>query len=174
MFTRTGFLMAAMLVSQVAIADIKVAQLHVEDAKLVGDARLKVMFWSVFDARLYAEGGVFNQLEPFALSLSYLRKLKGEQIISKTIEEMMDQKKFDKQELADWSVQLSSIIKDVNASTTITGVRDERGYTLFYRNGKPAGTIENTRFTEGFFDIWLGENTSEPQLRRNLLSAGKS
>jgi len=173
-FTKTSFFLAAMLVNQIAIADIKVAQQHVEDAELVGNARLKVMFWSVFDARLYARGGEFERLEPFALSLSYLRDLKGEQIISKTIEEMTDQKKFDKQELTSWSEQLFGIIKDVDASTTITGVRDERGHTIFYRNGNLAGTIENTRFTEGFFDIWLGENTSEPQLRRDLLSAGKS
>ncbi len=174
MSVKTGVFLAATLFSHAALSDATIAQRHVEDASLIGEARMKVMFWNVFDASLYAGNGEFDRSEPFSLSLAYLRDLKGEKIVSKTIEQMARQKRFEKQELSGWSAQLSTIIDDVDSSTTITGVRDDQGHTIFYRNGEQTGKIANARFTEGFFDIWLGENTSEPRLRKQLLSAGKS
>lgn len=171
MHMRTALLLSALVSSSFVAADAEIAERHVQDSDLVGKARMKVMFWNVFDASLYAEQGRFDPAEPFVLSLSYLRELEGEKIVEKTIEEMAKQKRFKAQELASWSSQLDTIIDDVDASTTITGVRDSLGNTLFYRNGAPVGEITDVRFTQGFFDIWLGENTSEPKLRRQLLGA---
>lgn len=155
-------------------ADMATADRHVQKADLVGQGRMKVMLWKVFDASLYAPNGQYSESQPFALSLSYLRKLEGRKIVSKTIEEMTSQNKFDKSELTDWQKQLSAIIADVDAGTIITGIRDENGHTLFYRDGQAVGQIANERFTRGFFDIWLGETTSEPQLRNRLLGLKSS
>ena len=155
-------------------AELTVAEQHVPDADLVGEARLKVMLWNVFDARLYATGGQYDTDAPFALSLSYLRKLKGEQIVDKTISEMEQQGKYDRSELESWSLRLAEIIKDVDASTTITGVRDVNGHTLFYRNGDYLGKIEDADFTRGFFAIWLGEGTSNPRFRQQLMGTRPS
>ena len=79
------------------------------------------------------------------------------------------QNEFSKSELAQWKTKLSDIIPNVDSKTTITGVRDQAGNTLFYLNGKIIGRVDNKRFTQGFFNIWLGEKTSETKLRNQLL-----
>ena len=82
---------------------------------------------------------------------------------------MRAQKAFSTEELDDWKNQLSGIIPNVDSETTITGIRNTEGATLFYKNGEIIGQIDDTRFTQGFFNIWLGENTSETGLRSQLL-----
>lgn len=157
-----------------AQADESTANRHIQNADLVGEARLKVMFWNIFDAQLFAPDGQYSESRPFALSLSYLRQLDSRKLVDSTIEEMAGQGRFDSQELAKWEAELNEIFPDVDKNTTITGVRDENGHTLFYQNGQPIGKIANERFTRGFFDIWLGESSSQPELRKRLLSIQQS
>ena len=64
---------------------------------------------------------------------------------------------------------MRSIIPDVDKNTNITGVADESGHTLFYRNGTLIGTIEEPQFSERFFGIWLDEKSSQPKFRKKLL-----
>lgn len=170
MIVRISVLLAALVMSSQLVADQVVADKHINNAKLVGESRLKVFFWSVFDAQLYAQDAKFDAEQPFALSLSYLRDIKGTEIVAKSIEEMQAQNEYSQAELAKWEAQLASIIPDVDSTTTITGVRDETGSTRFYENGKSTGLIEDERFTQGFFNIWLGATTSEPKLRSELLN----
>jgi hypothetical protein len=170
MIARISIFLVALLLSPQLLADQSVADRHIANAELVGKARFKVFFWSVFDAKLYAKNAKFNPEQPFALSLSYLREIKGSEIVVKSISEMQAQNDFTKAELAEWKIKLSNIIPDVDSKTTITGVRDQAGATLFYKNGGVIGQIANKRFTQGFFNIWLGEKTSEIKLRAQLLS----
>lgn len=39
----------------------------------------------------------------------------------------------------------------------------------FYAAAGALGAIGESRFARAFFDIWLDERTSEPELRRRLL-----
>ena len=170
MYVKIVLLLTSLMLGTQATADQALAQQHVSDAQLVGKARFKVLFWSVFDAELYAQNGEFNSDKPFALSLSYLRKIKGSEIVAKSISEIQSQSAITSAEATDWESQLKSIIPDVDAQTTITGVRDLDAHTLFYNNDELIGEIEDERFTRAFFNIWLGEKTSEPKLRSELLS----
>ncbi|MEM0912290.1 MAG: hypothetical protein AAGJ37_15045, partial [Pseudomonadota bacterium] len=61
---------------------------YINDPQTVGNARLEVMFWDIYDAELIAESGIFVSGEPFALRLTYLRKFKGEDIASRSVDEM--------------------------------------------------------------------------------------
>ena len=169
MIARISILLAALILSPYSVANQTIADKHVANAELVGKARFKVLFFSVFDAKLYAKNAEFRAEEPFALSLSYLREIKGSEIVAKSISEIKAQNEFSSEELTDWKAELAAIIPDVDTKTTITGVRDQAGATLFYKNGVLIGQIENERFTQGFFNIWLGENTSEAKLRSQLL-----
>lgn len=169
MIVRISTLLVTLLMSPCLIADQTIAAKYVARADLVGEARLKVLLWNVFDAKLYAENAKYNPEQPFALSLSYLREIKGSEIVAKSITEMQAQNQFSQEELVKWKTQLAAIIPDVGPDTTITGVRDKDANTLFYKNGEIIGQIDNKRFTQGFFNIWLGENTSESKLRKQLL-----
>ena len=64
---------------------------------------------------------------------------------------------------------LASIIPDVSDQNTIVGVADAQANTRFYLDGELIGEIREPDFTRAFFSIWLGERTSEPELRDQLL-----
>jgi hypothetical protein len=40
---------------------------------------------------------------------------------------------------------------------------------VFYSNGEEIGSVDDSEFTTSFFNIWLGEKTSEPKFRKALL-----
>lgn len=157
------------LLSTSAFADVTVASRHVPEADLVGKARLKVLFWKVYDAELYAPNGAWSSNEPFALTLNYLRKLEGEQIAKRTIVEIRNQGFEDEVTLARWFDAMNTIIPDVEKNTRITGVMDAAQNTLFYRDGELIGEIREPLFSQKFFDIWLGAKSSQPKMRRKLL-----
>lgn len=157
-----------------ASADLRVAKLEIPNAKLVGEGRLKYLFWSVFDAALYAPDGIWSEDKPFALSLSYLRDLKGKIIVQASIDEMRKQGMTDLATLKSWGEEMAAIFLDVNDQTTLTGIVNQDGHALFYRNHEPAGVIRDAEFSRRFFSIWLGEKTSEPRLRAKLIGSFSS
>ncbi|MEM9442683.1 MAG: chalcone isomerase family protein [Pseudomonadota bacterium] len=161
------------LVSQAA-ADLRTARQQIPDAELVGQGRLTFLFWSVFDAALYAPGGVWSENEPFALSLSYLRDLDGESIVEASIKEMREQGMEDEAVLQRWRQDMATIFTDVDDQTTLTGIVDQDGHARFYRNGVAVGIIRDPEFSRRFFNIWLGQATSEPELRAQLIGGASS
>ncbi|MEM8948371.1 MAG: chalcone isomerase family protein [Pseudomonadota bacterium] len=168
-----SLLMSFALVSP-AFADLRTAKLQIPNAELVGEGRLKYLFWSVFDASLYAPDGVWSADQPFALSLSYLRVLEGESIVEASIDEMKKQGMTDQATLERWREEMAEIFQDVDEQTTLTGIVNGEGHTLFFRNGEPAGVIADAAFSRRFFDIWLGEKTSNPELRAQLIGRASS
>ena len=153
-------------------AQLSVAKNYLDNPQLVGEARLKVMLWKVFDASLYSQSGTYDPDAPFSLSLRYLRQLDSDQIVSASMDEIRDQGiSVEPERLASWENQLASIIPDVSTGNSITGVRTSEGHTRFYFDTNQIGEISDPLFTQAFFNIWLGENTSKPGLRRNLIGS---
>jgi len=142
---------------------------ELRDMRLVGEARMQVLFWNIYDARLLAPGGRLIDGEPFALSLTYLRQLDGEKIAARSIEEIRKQGFDDEAALMRWYEALVQLLPDVADQDEIVGLAARDGSTRFFRDGEPLGTIEDPAFTRAFFAIWLGEKTSEPLLREQLL-----
>lgn len=139
------------------------------DMQIVGEARMRVLFWDVYDARLLAPQGTYREDHPFALSLTYLRTLDGEKIAERSIEEIRGQGVTDETVLERWLAFLADVIPDVGEADEIVGLAAPDGSTRFFRDGTLIGEIDDVRFTRAFFDIWLGEKTSEPGLRDQLL-----
>ena len=157
-----------------ASASIDTARLHIPDVEAVGSARLQVLFWKIYDAQLYAPDGVWSSEQPYALSLSYLRSFKGQDIVDRSIDEIASQGFTDSELLSRWRDQLIQIIPDVDSKTNITGVVDAQGHSLFYKNGELVGSVEDPLFSEKFFGIWLSEKTSEPSMRVNLIGGDQT
>lgn len=153
------------------------AQAHAEDTRLsplrglelVGQARMQVMLWKVYDARLYSPSGTWLGTPPYALALTYLRNLKGERIAERSVREIREQGFTDELTLARWYELLVNVIPDVGENDEIIGIADAAGATQFWLNGAPIGKIAEPDFTERFFAIWLGERTSVPDMRQALL-----
>lgn len=141
----------------------------IPEAEMVGEARMTYMFWDVYDAKLYAKKGEYESDQPFALSLHYLRSLKGKAIAERSIKEMRNQGLDDQSKLTQWEKRMVEIFPDVEDGSVLTGVVDDEGKTVFYSDGTKIGEVDDSEFSKHFFNIWLAENTSEPELRKALL-----
>jgi hypothetical protein len=148
-------------------------QVHFDAPALVGKARLKVIFWDIYDASLIAPQGTFAKNKPFALELKYLRDFKGKEIASRSVDEMRNLGMSDEVKLAKWYQEMQDIFPNVKEGEMITGVVDAENVSHFYLNETPLGKVYDKEFSRWFFDIWLSEETSEPEMRRQLLGLEK-
>ena len=144
---------------------------YVPEAEKVGHGRLTYLFWDVYDATLYAPQGTWENSQPFALQLAYLREIEGKKIADRSVEEMRALGLTDEVKLATWHAQMRSIFPNVGEGTILTGVYTREGETVFYMDDKKIGSIKDDEFSRAFFNIWLDEKTSSPDLRRKLLGA---
>lgn len=166
-------LVSLLAFSQVSTANATVASSYVPSAAPVGAATLRYLLFDVYQATLFAKDGRLSPGQPFALSLDYLRNLKGDAIAKRSIEEIRGQGFDDEAALARWGEKLKQIIPDVSKGTNITGVYDAEKVTRFYRDGKAIGQIKEPEFGVRFFDIWLGQKSSQPKLRDQLIGVSK-
>lgn len=144
----------------------------VPDSSLVGKGKYTFLFMKIFDIELYAPKGKFDQNQPYALELDYHRNLKGKSIAEKTIEKISEQSaKVSTEQLNDWQQQLNSIIPDVKQGSSLIGVYiPSLKQTKFFNNEQALlGSINGEDFANHFFGIWIGEDSSEQQLRKSLL-----
>jgi hypothetical protein len=146
-----------------------VVAVSVPHAVLVGTGRMTYMMMDIYDARLYAPEGVFVPGHPMALSLTYLRSLSGARIADSTVEQMRRMGMQDEVTLAGWHDVLRGIFPDVEDGTTLTGVLNAKGETLFYNGDTEIGHVSDPAFGRYFFGIWLSPQTEDPDLRNELL-----
>lgn len=164
---RTAFIFAILGIAPAyALDDISA---HVPNSEKVGQGRLSYMLWDVYDAALYAPEGDWQSGKPFALQLSYLRAIPGKKIADRAVEEIRAQGFTDEVRLADWHAQMRAMFPDVREGITLTGVYTNAGETIFYEGNKEIGSVKDLEFGRQFFNIWLGPQTSAPDLRRKLL-----
>jgi hypothetical protein len=173
-YAKTPEIQTQLSVSKAQIASTplsfeQITQQYIKTPKVVGEARLKIMFWKIYDAKLSAANGLWNADTPFALSLTYLRDFDGQEIASRSVDEMREIGYEDEVLLAKWYEQMRAVFPDIKEGENITGVMDENKNTHFYHEGKLIGSIDDKAFTQSFFGIWLHEKTSEPKMRKQLL-----
>jgi len=142
----------------------------VPDARPVGSARLTWFGLRIYDAVLYASHGRYKPEQPFALELTYARDLVGKQIAERSIAEIEKQGAGTPQERAQWLATLTRLIPDVRQGDRLTGAH-VGGAGLLFHNGASLGEMGDGRLVRAFFAIWLGERSSEPALRAQLLGA---
>lgn len=145
-------------------------QQHIPHAKVASSARYSVLIFDVYDATFYTVSGKPEVKPPFALQLAYLRDFKGVDIADRSAEEMRDQQGVDEVTLADWHAQMKNIFPDVTEGDSITGIYQAKAECDFYKNKVFIGKVADDGFCHAFFDIWFGENTSAPKLRKKLLT----
>jgi hypothetical protein len=161
------FALFLLLASPVMANDV--AEKYVPDAQIVGTGRLSVVFWSVYDATLYAPKGQWNADAPYALSIQYLLEIEGKDIADRSAEEIRKQGFSDEEMLTQWQTQMQDLFPNVKEGTELTAVLNPQKSTDFYFDGQFIGSIKDPDFGGHFFNIWLSEKTSEPALRKKLL-----
>lgn len=132
---------------------------QLEPLQLVGETRLSVLFWDVYDARLYSDTGAYQDAGRRALRLDYLRDIEADELVETTKEEWERLDYAINDEAQSWLDKLGEIWPDVSEGDCITLVETSNGYAEFYGNSGLLGEVENKEFTQKFLDIWLSENS---------------
>ena len=145
---------------------------HAGDSlQLVGEARLKVLFWSVYNSRLYAPDGLYSaDKRPLRLEIEYLRNIDADDLVDRTALEWRQQGKTHQRQ-PQWLQALSQLWPDVGENDVLALELDETDRSTFYINGALLGRIEDAEFGRHFLDIWLSPETSQPELRSALIGA---
>ena len=166
------FFIMVLIVTNSSMADddipIEVRQ-HVPNASLVGEGMFTFYFWDVYRASLYAPNRNYDHAKPFALRLIYQRELEGKKIAQRSIDEMKKQGSLSTDVAETWLSKMESIFPDVSEGDVLTGIAINKEETQFYFNGEYIDAVQDGDFTSRFFDIWLGNKTSEPKFRKQLL-----
>jgi len=156
-----------LLLSLLWAAPLAAAQL--EDLHPVGDATLRVLFFTIYDSRLYTPDGDYEGVEPdLALQIIYRRDIAAADLIDRTRKEWRNLSLYGEGSEA-WLAQLTSLWPDIEQGDSLTLRVDAQLASRFYFNGKHIGTIDDPAFTEDFLAIWLSENSSYPRLRDQLV-----
>ena len=140
-------------------------------ARLRGSALMRFFGLHIYDIRLWtaAAATVDPAQPPLALELIYARKLVGEQIARRSLDEMRRVGNPSEAQASQWLAAMGQLFPDVRAGDRLTGVMRGDGVARFHFNGQLRGEIADADFSRLFFGIWLSPRTSEPRLREQLL-----
>jgi hypothetical protein len=139
----------------------------------LGSTRLRVFGFSVYDVTLWVEPGfVAESFErhPLALTLSYLRDLKGQAIAERSLVEMARGAPISPAQSQAWLAAMQASFPDVRSGDRLTGLHTPTRGADFWLNGQARPGVADPEFSRLFFGIWLSSSTSEPEMRRALLS----
>ena len=138
--------------------------------------RFAVWGFDVYDARLWTSPDFEVQNYPrhtFALELQYLRKLQGQAIAERSMDEIRRLAPLSQVKSQEWLQAMRQLFPDVAKGDRITGVNLPGQGAEFWVNGRRAGQVADPQFARVFFGIWLDERSSEPQLRTRLIKGLK-
>jgi hypothetical protein len=145
------------------------------EARLAGRGTLTWFGLRVYDAALYVPARFDPDdplAQPFALELTYARRLSGARIAQTSRDEIARLGYGDEAKRARWLAQMQALFADVEAGTRLAGVHLPGVGARFYRDGRTLGAIDDPEFARAFFAIWLDARTRAPQLRAQLLGRG--
>jgi hypothetical protein len=145
--------------------------MYIDDPRLIGNATHEVVFWEIYELSLYAEDQPFSGSPPYALEIEYKQGFTADIIADKSIALIREQEYSNEMRLAEWHSQLMDIFPDVSKGTVLTGIYTDDKQTAFYCDGEYVGKIKDPEFGQYFFNIWLGEDSTEPRLRRELIGS---
>lgn len=145
-------------------------QNDVPNARRLGQGKMTWFGMRLYDAALWSAAPAFDPKVPFALVLTYARDIERARLVSSTVEELKRQG-ADQASLDTWTPYLERAFVDVREGDTMTGVSLPGRGVRFYVNGRLTASIDDPRFAERFFAIWLARDTREPDLRRSLLGS---
>ncbi|PZP36731.1 MAG: hypothetical protein DI603_01865 [Roseateles depolymerans] len=142
------------------------------EARLRGSGVLRFFGLRVYEARLWVREGFeptrYAQ-HPFALELTYDRRLEGLAIAERSVAEMRRVGSFDEARAKRWLALMRQAFPDVVAQDRLLGHHDGAGEVSFFYNGRLTARVGDAEFARLFFGIWLAPQSSAPALRQALL-----
>lgn len=135
---------------------------------LVGEARLKVFIWKVYDSALFTPSGRWQGGAPYQLSLHYLRDIPAAKLVEETEKAWQEQGRSHPR-LNEWLGLLGDLWPDITEGDNLVFGLNASGDSVFWFNGSPVGSIDDRDFGPLFGGIWLDPDTPRPRLRAQLI-----
>ena len=148
-------------------------QKNIQSFALIGEGTLKVFVWDLYDLKLFSEINSFSWQNKFILEFDYKRELKKDKIIETSLKEMRRQKGVAEKQINAWKTHLEQGINTVREGTKAAVEWSPDGQITFHYESKAPVIIYDELFAKSFINIWLGQETSEPKLRSELLGKGQ-
>jgi hypothetical protein len=98
-----------------------------------------------------------------------LKDVESTQIVDSSINEIKRISKPSSDELENYRSILASLFPNINSGDQLIGIKTANSDGVFFYNMKLIGKINDEKLVDSFFDIWLSEKTSHPELREKLL-----
>ena len=141
--------------------------IKLKNSFLIGEGVLKVFIWDIYKLRLFSETNVYNRNETLVLEFEYLRDTSKASVIKASIVEFK-KLNLSKSKLEKWEKYLEKSIKDMKAGERAALLFKPNVGLTFFASDKFNITIDNVEFANSYIDIWLGENTVRPKLRKQI------
>ena len=141
--------------------------------KLVGNAKLSILFWDIYQSALYTPSGKYASevmSDEIVFRIQYLRDITAKSLIERTIEQWRYLKIVEGQ-YEQFLPKLNLLWPDISSGDTLT-LHLNKNRSLFYFNNTFIGSIDDPTFGSLFLSIWLSPNTSQKDLRAELLGGG--
>ncbi len=164
---RTKLLLISLILFSAGMAHA-VAKTLPDNLQLVGQAELKVLWFSIYKARLESPEGRYEPgINPLMLTLEYQRDISKQQLLEET-ESQWQQAGINKKDQKEWLRLLNDIWPDISKHDSLSFYQDKEGFGHFYFNKAYIGSINDGGFSQAFLNIWLSENSDFPQLTKQL------
>ena len=155
-------------IDQSAVAPYNGLDLATDVWPLVGEARLKVFIWEVYDSALYTPSGRWQGDAPYQLSLHYLRDIPAAKLIEETDKAWQEQGRNHPKQ-GEWLTLLGDLWPDITEGDNLVFGLNAAGESAFWFNGTLIGSIDDPGFGPLFGGIWLDPDTPRPELRAELI-----
>ena len=138
--------------------------------KEVGRAKFSVLFWDIYNSTLYTKSGDYlheNFPESLLFKIEYLKDISADDLLKRTIEQWQ-YLQIPKSQYSPFIPKLKAIWPNISAGDSLV-MLVENNKSVFYFNDRKIGVIQEPEFSRLFLDIWLSPETSQTQLRAQLL-----
>ncbi|GLO60730.1 hypothetical protein MACH09_12380 [Vibrio sp. MACH09] len=133
-----------------------------------GEGEMNYLFWTLYKAEYFIEPQHAVNEQTSALRITYYKSISKQALIEAT-EDQWRELGYKPMDILLWLEPLKQIWPDVSKGDQLTFVQLANGAGEFYFADQAIGRIDDNGFSSAFLSIWLSENTSEPELRRQLL-----
>ena len=148
------------------------AVVHFEQYQTVGEGKYSYWFWDLYQARFATPSGKFvdyQQSVPLLLELRYLRDISKAEFVDATVDQWRILAGGVQKQHKLWAGELTALWRDVKKGDMLSAELHADGLVSFYFNQQLLGKTKDPNLGPAFFDIWLSEKTTAPELRQLLL-----
>ena len=138
---------------------------------MVGQATYKFLLLDIYDAKLISETEQYPS-EKFALILKYNRDFTKKSVIEETVKQLKIQRKYSDNELIKLKELLNKTFRPIKKNDYFIAMKlKDKG--IFYFKDEKVLETKDIDFLNLFFNIWLREDSEDPNFTKSLLGKDK-